>query len=154
MARDDVMTLGDSRRGVVFGGTFPRMFDYEEREHAKADDRVFRAFYAALLAGSVWLLLSLFASHAGPADDPRAWIVPSDALLTLLLAWLMKRHRSEPAAGLLLIRSLVFGIISLRTNSILGGLVSLCVFAPLYLFGFVGVRTLRRLELRNGTHTR
>jgi len=65
----------------------------------RAEDRIWRAWYAALISGVATLLLTFWASR-GPADDPNRVVISVDALLTLLLGWLVSRYHSR-IAGLL-----------------------------------------------------
>ena len=110
----------------------------------RAEDRIWRAWYAALISGVGGLLLTFWASR-GPADDPRHVVISVDAVLTVLLGWLVGRYRSRVAACLLVLRSIGFGTAMLGTGAILAGVVSLAVFLPMYGYGLIAARDLQRL---------
>lgn len=120
--------------------------DQQWQEWRRAEDRVFNAWYAALIAGAGTTLLGLWTMNTALTADPRRLYVPIDGLITIVLGWLTRRFRSRAAATLLLIRSGFFGATMLRQGYLLAALLTLGVFAVLYFQGLRGTIDLRRLS--------
>ena len=120
------------------------MLDEEFTARRAAEDRVWRAWYAALVAGCLSLILTGFTASNVSGAGPGLILAALDAVVTLGLGWAMQRWHSPIAAGLLTFRAVTGGAVALTQGSVVRGLVSIGVFGTLYFLGLRGTLALRR----------
>ena len=120
------------------------MLDEEFAARRAAEDRVWRAWYAALVAGCLSLILTGLTARSGSGTTPGLIFAAVDAMVTIGLGWAMQRWQSPIAAGLLTFRAVTGGAVALTQGSVVGGLVSIGVFGTLYFLGLRGTLALRR----------
>jgi hypothetical protein len=124
----------------------------DEQQHVwrNAEDRIWRAWYGALVAACAFLLLTVLV--AGDQSVPRhnIWIAVADGLLTIALGWAMQHWKSRIAAGVLLLRTVFALVVWIRTGVWLSAVLSVA-FATLYAYGLVGTIILHRLRRSNAS---
>ena len=121
------------------------MTDEQWRAWADAEDRIFRAAYAAAIAGVGTLILTGMVVAADPAPTPGAALVTLDAAVTLALAWALHHWRSRAAAAILVGRAVFMGVGYWERGYVVYAALSAGLFGLLYLQGLRGTLTLRRL---------
>ena len=120
------------------------MLDEEFAARRSAEDRVWRAWYAALVAGCLSLILTGFTASNVSGATPGLIFAALDAVVTLGLGWAMQRWHSPIAAGLLTFRAVTGGVVALSQGSVVRGIISIGVFGWLYFLGLRGTLALRR----------
>ena len=121
-----------------------QMLDDEFAARRAAEDRVWRAWYAALIAGVWSLIVTGFAARSESLTTPGLMVVSLDAIATLALGWAMQHWKSRFAAGLLTFRAISGGAVALTQGLVLRGVVSIAVFGTLYFLGLRGTMVLQR----------
>lgn len=111
----------------------------------RAQIRIDRAWYAAVLAAIATLILGGLSVRAMEAVTPHDFALVADAALVLLLAWGVARG-SRVAAGLLLVH-LVLTVASFAAAGAYGyAILAALLFGPIYALGLVGTVTFARLR--------
>jgi hypothetical protein len=106
---------------------------------------MFRAWYAALIAGSASVIMTAWSIAALDGAAVGDWIMLADAGLVLLLGWGVSR-KSRVAAALLLSHLLILRGLALLTAGGLLPLAIVLVFGYLYFDGLRGTLTHHRLR--------
>ena len=121
------------------------MTDEQWRAWEGAEDRIFRASYAAAIAGVGTLILTGMVMAADPGAQPRVVFVVLDSGVTLALGWTLHRWRSRAASALLVARALLMGISYWEQGHVVYATLSAGLFGLLYFQGLRGTLTLHQL---------
>ena len=120
------------------------MLDDEFAIRRAAEHRVWRAWYAALVASCWSFILLGFTARNLSLASPGVEHAAVDASITLVLGWSMQRWNSPIAAGLLTFRAVTGGTVALANGLVVRGLVGIGVFGTLFFLGLLGTLVLRR----------
>jgi hypothetical protein len=120
------------------------MLDDEFAARRAAEHRVWRAWYAALVASCWSLILVGFTARNLSMAAPGVKLAALDAAITLALGWTMQRWNSPVAAGLLTFRAVAGGVVALADGLVVRSALTIGVFGTLFFLGLRGTLVLRR----------